>query len=56
MSFLKKSKIDNLIKNFQKIKIKKVVGICLGMQLLFERSYEFNKCPGLGLISEKYYL
>ena len=51
MSFLKKSKIDNLIKKFSKNKNKKVVGICLGMQLLFERSYEFNKCPGLGLIS-----
>lgn len=29
---------------------KPLLGICLGMQLLFERSYEFVKCDGLNLI------
>jgi imidazole glycerol-phosphate synthase subunit HisH len=27
-----------------------VLGICLGMQLLFEESYEIEKCQGLGLL------
>ncbi len=29
---------------------KPILGICLGMQLLFEKSYEFKECEGLGLI------
>ncbi len=29
---------------------KKIVGICLGMQLLFTKSYEFGEHDGLGLI------
>lgn len=29
---------------------KPFLGICLGMQLLFEKSYEFAECDGLGLI------
>ena len=29
---------------------KKIVGICLGMQLLFSKSYEFGETEGLGLI------
>jgi imidazole glycerol-phosphate synthase subunit HisH len=29
---------------------KAVLGICLGMQLLFEESYEIEKCHGLGLL------
>lgn len=28
-----------------------LLGICLGMQLLFDRSYEYGETPGLGLIS-----
>ncbi len=29
---------------------KPLLGICLGMQLLFEKSYEFKECKGLGFI------
>ncbi|MDR3551754.1 MAG: imidazole glycerol phosphate synthase subunit HisH [Clostridia bacterium] len=31
-------------------KKKPLLGICLGMQLLFEKGYEFEECEGLGLI------
>ncbi len=30
---------------------KKIMGICLGMQLLFEKSYEYGEYQGLGLLS-----
>ena len=30
---------------------KKILGICLGMQMLFERSFEYGEHPGLGLLS-----
>lgn len=30
---------------------KPFLGICLGMQLIFEKGYEFGECDGLGLIS-----
>lgn len=29
---------------------KSILGICLGMQLFFEKSYEFGETPGLGLL------
>lgn len=29
---------------------KKIIGICLGMQLLFEKSYEFGEFKGLGIV------
>ena len=32
---------------------KPLLGICLGMQMLFERSCEFEECKGLGLITGK---
>ncbi len=35
----------------QEAKRKPFLGICLGMQMLFETSYEFEACSGLGLIS-----
>ncbi len=39
----------NVIQNFKK----KVIGICLGMQLLFETSEENDNCEGLKLIKGK---
>ncbi len=32
-------------------KKKPLLGICLGMQVLFEKGYEFEECNGLGIIS-----
>lgn len=46
---LRETKLDTLIKNQVSIG-KPLLGICLGMQLLFERSYEFGCHEGLGLI------
>tara|TARA_B100000886_G_C20420900_1_gene491530 strand:- start:1798 stop:2421 length:624 start_codon:yes stop_codon:yes gene_type:complete len=46
---LKKNKIPNIIEEFHK-KNKLIIGICLGMQLLFETSYELKKNTGLSLI------
>ena len=34
----------------QQAAVKPFMGICLGMQLLFDKSYEFEECEGLGLI------
>lgn len=34
----------------QQAQIKPLLGICLGMQILFETGYEFEKTAGLGLI------
>jgi glutamine amidotransferase len=34
----------------EQAKKKPLLGICLGMQMLFERGYEFEECEGLGLI------
>ncbi len=35
----------------EQVKNKPLLGICLGMQMLFEESHEFECCRGLGLIS-----
>ena len=49
MQILKETKLDNIIKNFAESG-KPLLGICLGMQLLFSKSYEFGKWEGLNLI------
>lgn len=49
MAKLKADGLDRLIKE-ETAKGKPLLGICLGMQLLFEKSYEFGKHCGLGLI------
>ena len=48
MECLEKSGLVDVIKE-QAVQ-KPLLGICLGMQLLFEKSYEFEECRGLGLI------
>lgn len=37
----------------EQAKIKPLLGICLGMQMLFEKGYEFEEYDGLGLIEGK---
>lgn len=49
MMLLKKSGLDLFVKDFSKSG-KPVLGICLGMQLLFEKSFEKGEHEGLGLI------
>jgi imidazole glycerol-phosphate synthase subunit HisH len=49
---IKKNKLDSVIKNFYYSK-KMIIGICLGMQLLFDESNENKKTKGLGLIKGK---
>lgn len=46
---LKKRGLDEIINNYSKFN-KPIVGICLGMQLLFDNSQEFGNHKGLGLI------
>ncbi len=46
---LKESGLFDLIKEEAK-RGKPILGICLGMQLLFEKSYEYGEHEGLGLI------
>lgn len=46
---LKESGLGDVVKE-QAAKGKPVLGICLGMQLLFEKSYEYGEYEGLGLI------
>lgn len=48
MKKLTESGLADTIK--EQAKRKPLLGICLGMQLLFEKSYEFEECGGLGLI------
>lgn len=46
---LEKTGLANLLKEQAKLG-KPILGICLGMQLLFERSFEYGEHKGLGLI------
>ena len=46
---LRDSGLDTLIRE-QVEKGKEIMGICLGMQMLFEKSYEFGEHQGLGLL------
>lgn len=48
MKMLENSGLIATIK--EQAKIKPFLGICLGMQLIFEKGYEFEECDGLGLI------
>ena len=48
MKMLENSGLVDTIK--EQAKIKSFLGICLGMQLIFEKGYEFEECDGLGLI------
>ncbi|EDM23384.1 imidazole glycerol phosphate synthase subunit HisH [Caminibacter mediatlanticus] len=49
MEHLKEYNLDEAIKEYIKSG-KYVFGVCLGMQLLFEKSYEFGEHSGLGII------
>ena len=46
---LRDSGLDKVIME-EAAKGKEIMGICLGMQLLFEKSYEFGEHTGLGLL------
>ena len=46
---LRQSSLDTLIRQ-QAALGKPILGICLGMQLLFEKSYEYGEHEGLGLL------
>ena len=46
---LRDSGLDNVLINDANSG-KKIMGICLGMQLLFEKSYEYGEHKGLGLL------
>ena len=46
---LRQTGLDKLIKE-QVAAGKELMGICLGMQMLFEKSYEFGEHEGLGLL------
>lgn len=50
MEHLRTKELESSIKDFAKSG-KYMLGICLGMQLLFDKSYEFGECAGLGLLS-----
>lgn len=51
MDSLRKRRLDKDIFEQIVLKKRKLIGICLGMQLLFNDSCEFGKTKGLGLIN-----
>ena len=51
MKMLRESGLVEVIK--EQAKKKYFLGICLGMQLIFEKGYEFEECDGLGLVKGK---
>ena len=52
MGQIEKKNLLEILKNFNKSK-SHLLGICIGMQILFDESTEFGYCKGLGLISGK---
>jgi len=50
MKTINKNNIKNKILEFLSKKNTKLIGICLGMQLLFDKSYEYGCTKGLSLI------
>ena len=54
MKKLKKLGLDKMIKN-KAMQKSKILGICLGMQMLFSKSYEYRPCEGLNLIPGELY-
>ncbi len=53
MQELQKTGLDEAIKEAVTIKNRKILGICLGFQLLGESSTEDGSCAGLGIIPAK---
>ena len=49
VNLLNSSGLDEVVKN-EAAKGKYILGICLGMQLLFDKSFEYGEHQGLGLV------
>jgi glutamine amidotransferase len=50
MKIIKKKNIEEKLRKFLENKQNYLYGICLGMQLLLNKSYEFNEYTGMGLV------
>jgi len=50
MKIIKKQNIEEKLRKFLENKQNYLYGICLGMQLLLNKSYEFNEYTGMGLV------